>query len=216
MWVLLIRVYIALLIGVSIIAFIKKKQVDTSTRLIVILILATTLSEIIAHILLIRTTNNLVVYHIFTATEFLLLSAYFNSIVSFFKKKKIGLVIGIIGCLISIFNSIYIQPYNTTFNTNFLVIESIVLVTFCLCYFYDFLKTTHKTSKYITPQFWIACILLTFWSFTSLRWILEMAAPGLVKRNIEVIRTMMYVINMITYTGFGLVFLFYKKLQNDE
>lgn len=213
MWLVLLSIYLLLLAGVSIIGLIKIKSIDTPAKIILTCIALTAISESIAHYLSISLKNNLVVYHIYNPVQFLLLCKYYNSIISFFKKYNTGIVIGITGIILSVLNSTFLQNPMTSFNTNFLVLESILIIGMTLCYFYDFLNTTHTTKQFATSDFWIACLLLVFWSFTFFTWAAGIALSLVISDYMFWIRYMMYAINIITYSGFGLVFLFYKKLQ---
>lgn len=213
MWQILLTIYLLLLAGVSIIGLVRYKIIDTPAKIILVNIALTTLSETIAHYLSLSVSNNLMVYHLFSPIQFLLLCIYYNSIVGFFKKYNTGIVIGIIGIILSVLNSSFLQNPVTSFNINFLVLESILIIGMTLCYFYDFLNTTHTTKRFATSDFWIACLLLVFWSFTFFTWVAGIALSLVISDYMFWIRYMMYVINIITYSGFGLVFLFYKKLQ---
>lgn len=216
MWLILLKIYIVLLAGVSIIGISRYRIIDTPAKIIVILLTLTTISETLAQILSLTIKNNLLVYHIFSPIQFVLLSLFFNYQISFFKKHYIGIVLAVIGLVLSVINSIFIQHPLTTFNSYFLVVESILVIGMTLCYFYDFLNTTHITKQFTTPHFWMACILLLFWSFTFFIWLVGETIPSVTANYVTLIRYMMYTINMITYTGFGVVFLFYKKLQPIE
>lgn len=212
MWLILLKIYILLLAGVSVISITRYKVVDTSAKFIVALLLLTSFSETVAYYISITTKNNLFIYHIYSPIQLLLLSIFYNYTITFFKPKNIGLLIGVTGVIASILFSILFQNPTSSLNTYFLVLESLLIIGMTLCYFYDFLNTTHTTKQFTTPNFWIACILLIYWSFTFFRWSVGVAIPSISLENTKWINYMMYFINMVTYTGFGLVFLFYRKL----
>jgi len=214
MWPILLKIYLVLLAGVSITGIIRYKIIDTPAIVVLAYLILTTISETLAQYLSYSIKNNLLVYHIYGPIKLLLISIYYNSIISFFKKHSVGIIIGAIGIIFSLYNSIFLQHYLTTFNTNFILIEALLIIAMTLCYFYDFLNTTHTNKQFTTPHFWIACIFLLFWSFTFFRWLTGAVMPSLASQNIVLIRYLMYTINIITYVGFGLVFLFYKKLQH--
>lgn len=215
MWASLLEVYLILLVGVSIIGLLRFNILDTPTRIISILIAITAISETFAHILSITTGNNLIVYHIYNPIQFLLVSLYLSSTTTILRKNNKGISIGITGVIISILNSAYLQSPQDDFNSNFLIVESILIIGMTLIYFYDFLNR-EQTSKNITSiDFWISCLLLVFWSFTFFNWLAEATMPKVIAANIEWVRYLNWVINMITYGGIGYLLLFYKKASSD-
>lgn len=215
MWLILMNIYLFLLAGVSIIGITRYRFIDTPAKIIVVLLILTTISESTAHYLSLTTKNNIFIYHIYSPIQLVLLALFFNRLVSFFRNRNVGVIIGIIGIVYSVVISLFFQKPSTTFNSYFLILESMLIIGMILCYFYDFLNTTHTTKQFTTPHFWMACILLLFWSFTFFIWLVGRTIPSVTANYVTLIRYMMYTINMVTYTGFGLVFLFYKKLQPE-
>ncbi len=212
MWSSLVTVYLALLAVVSMLTLNKGTKNDATANFFRLYMLVTTVSEGVSFFLYLNGEYNVIVYHIYNPIQLLILSAYYNQIISFFKPKGIGYAIGVTGLLISIVNSLFIQQPTTSLNSYFIIIEALFVISMTLCYFYDFLNTKHITKHFTTPDFWISCLLLLFWSFTFFRWLASLSMPGVVSANIYYILYMMWAINIITYTGFGLVFLFYRKL----
>lgn len=213
MWLTLLLIYIILLILVSLLSFRNTGGNDTTIKHLRTYAIVTTITEIIAFLLYYTKGNNVIIYHIYSPIQLLILSVYYNQAISFFKQKRIGYVIGVSGLFISLINSLFIQQPPSSLNSYFIVIEALLVISMTLCYFYDFLNTKLTTRRFTTPDFWISCLLLLFWSFTFFRWLASLSMPGVVSANIYYILYMMWVINIITYTGFGLVFLFYRKLQ---
>jgi len=213
MWLMLLSIYIILLVIVSLLSFSNTADNDTSIKLLRIYAIVTTITEIIAFLLYYKKGNNVIIYHIYSPIQLLILSAYYNQTIGFFKQKGIGYIIGVSGLFLSLFNSLFIQQPPSSLNSYFIIIEAMLVISMTLCYFYDFLNTKLTTKHFTTPDFWISCLLLLFWSFTFFRWLASLSMPGVVSANIYYILYMMWAINIITYTGFGLVFLFYRKLQ---
>lgn len=212
MWLILLKIYLLLLAGVSIIGIKRYSTLDTPAKIIIVLLILTSISETLAYFFSTSYKNNLFIYHIYNPIQLFILSVFYNFTISFFKRYNIGYIIGTIGLLVSILISVLFQNPKTEFNTYFLVLESILVIGMTLSYFYDFLNTTHKNKQFTTPYFWITCLLLIYWSFTFFRWSVGVAIPSISMKNTMLINYMMYFINMVTYTGFGIVFLFYRKL----
>lgn len=215
MWIIFIKIYLILLVGVSILGFMQVKYFDSPTKVLLAYICITSISETAAFLLAINQKNNLWLYHIYGPMQLSLLCVFFNNTIASFKKHKIGFVILSVGIVYSIVNSIFVQQLSV-FNTYFIVVESILIIGITLYYFYSFLNGAQVYKNHTTPHFWVACFFLLFWSFTFFRWLTALAMPQIIDNNIMAIQIMMWSINMITYTGFGIVFLYYRKLQPVE
>ncbi len=216
MWQQFIQVYIIILVVVSIVGIFRYKLFDTATKLIFTYIIITSFSESLAFYTSLVYGNNLLIYHIYCPIQLVFIAIYFNTVISFFRRYNIGYIIGGTGVVISVINSLFFQSPKTTFNSYFLITEAILIIGMTLCYFYDYLNSDQTVIKIINPHFIIACLLLTFWSFTFFHWLSWIAMPEALKENIFWIRYMNWSINMITYTGFGIVFLLYRKLKPIE
>ena len=208
---ILYDIYHFLLVGTTLLGILNYRNNNLPTNIFVASLIITSISEVIAYKLALERKNNLLLYHIYTPIQFFFLCLYFNIIISFFRRIYAGYIIGISAIVLSVLNTIFLQHPKTSYNTNFLAIESLLVVGMTLCYYYDYLSKP-ITSKHITsPEFWITCLLLTYWSFTYLRWLVETTVPSLITANAIIIQYMMWSINIFTYSGFAIIFLFYRK-----
>ncbi|SFP28602.1 hypothetical protein SAMN04515674_102258 [Pseudarcicella hirudinis] len=151
-------IYFSILIIGLIIGFTRIKSLNRSSRILLLLLALTILSESVATYLKFSARNNIIVYHIFSPIEFALISAlYYNEI-----KNKIILVLMIIFISFACFNSINIQYFNTDFNSISFVISGLLTIIFSLWYLYLLIleKTHYNFTNY--PLFWISVGFMFF------------------------------------------------------
>ncbi len=213
MWSTLINTYFTVLIGAVIIGSINYKNIDTPLRITLFYLIVTALAETVAFYCAKELKNNLLVYHIYNPIQLAILSLFYNSIIHTFKRYRVGYSIAIAGLVLSIINALFFQNPLSSLNTYFLVAESIIIVGLSLYYFYYYLHLDYITSKSVRSHFVISCILLIFWSFTFFYWLAGLSIRITLSDQGAWMKFMIMGISIITYTGFGLVFLFYRKLQ---
>ncbi len=118
-----------------------------------------------------------------------------------------------VSVVFAIINGLIFQDFKEVYNNYFLFYESISVTLLCLMFFYDFLLK-EETQSFFNPKFIYTSLLLVFWSFTFVYWILVIYLYDVVPQSENAwINTFIWAISLITYLGFGLVFLFYKRLQ---
>lgn len=188
---------------------------DKASKLIFGLLLATFVTEALAFIGVVFFKYNIVIYNIFSAVQFVLLTLYYYEVSSVLKKGRRIFYFISIGLAVFIIN-IFLQDFLTKPNTIFLAFESVYIVLLALIFFHDLLNNKQSISKTLSHHFWINAILLTFWSFTLFDWLVGLTIYESLGETAIMLNYLMWFINIITYTGFGLVFLFYKKLQPVE
>lgn len=205
--------YYIVLVGVIVVGGTQYSELNTSTKAIFYLICLTLVAEISAYTYSTITKEaNYLFYHIFNPLQFILLSYYFNNAISYYKKTYIGYIVAALGIIIAIVNSCFFQYPSTYYNTYFLAFESIAIVGLSLYHLYIVLNSDESYVLNI-PTYFFTSILLIFWSFTFFYWLAGFALSYVDSENSSWIRTLHGLINIITYTGIGLIFFFYRKLQ---
>lgn len=152
-------IYLTLLIIGTFIGFIRFKSLNQSSKIFAILLLITTITEIIAQVIFryIFHEANFFIYHIFTPIQFTLIAlGYFQEI----RLKFIPYLIPIM-LIVAITLSLTIQNIEV-FNSYFTNLSFFITAIFTNLYFYKLLQfdTNHKFSDF--PLFWISCGLLLF------------------------------------------------------
>lgn len=212
MSIVILTIYLTIVCFAMVIGLIQFPKLDKASKILVFYLAATFLTEGTASILAIfYKTNNLFLYHIYSPLQFLLISLYYSYSAGRSSAQKWGWIIGSLGIVISILNSIYLQPLQEL-NTHFVVLESFLIIGMSLLAFYRLL-ISDDISIFKMPHFWFSSIFLVFWSFTFFYWLVGAfifrAMPG----NTMWLKMMIWFINIITYFAIATVFLSYKKMK---
>ena len=105
------------------------------------------------------------IYDIFTVVEFSLFSWFFYLIVHNILIKKAIFPLIAIFCTFSL--SLYIfLPENTSFSSKLVGVESVLIITMCIYYFFDQLKQSNTLLIYSSINFWVIISFLIYISGT--------------------------------------------------
>lgn len=196
----------------SVIGLIQTRFLDKASKLLVFYLALSLVFESLATYHAVQYNNNLAILNRFAPLEFILISLYFGSIISQLSRRIMLFIIAITVIIWLITNQWY--PYQDAYNTGFLIYESIGTIALCLYYYLDVLST--DDARGIGPSFWFVAFLLIFWSFTFFYWLLGFALQNNLGEDGKWMGTMLWVINLVCYAGFGIVFLFYRKLNTVD
>ena len=212
---LLFNIYLFVLVVTIIIGIIRYRRFDNATKILLLLLVVTTISEFIC---LFRVENHLgkaPVYHFYNILEILLTTAYFLKTIKSYHFFRVMLISIIVWPLLGIFNTFFLQPLHK-FNSNILMLESICIIAMSLYSLYKILlnDTLYNVLKY--PHFWIWSIQLFFWSSSFFFWgyyeVLMQKGWALMPSFAKA----QAIINILVYFGIGLTFLFYPKSPQAE
>ncbi len=201
--------YLAILTLLNILCLMRWNHFAKGEKTIAVVLFTTLLSEVASLYMAFRWHNNLPVYHFFNPIQFFLLSLYFNCSIDYFRKRNLGLIIGSLGALLSVMNTLLLQPLNAI-NSYFLLFEGTAVAIYCLTAMHEILLDEHHL-PYRFAHFWITICCLLFWSSTFTGW-------GLYEllRNDDIVTLyfdkILTTANFVFYTGIGLTLVFYKKL----
>jgi hypothetical protein len=113
--------------------------------------------------------NNLPVFHFFTIIEFILLSLFFGSV---YKDKRYSVfsyvIIGIF-TILSVLNTLFIQDLYK-FNTYSRSLEAIILMCYCIYYFYYLIKQSTPLTNSAT---WYASGIFIYFSTSFIIFIMS-------------------------------------------
>jgi hypothetical protein len=211
----LFDIYLFVLVLTVINGFIRYRRFDTATRILLLLLIVTTISEFVCKY---RANNHLgkaPVYHFYNIAEIILTTAYFLKTIKSYHFFRIMLISAVVWPVLGIINLVYLQPINK-FNSNILMLESICIIAMSLYSLYKILlnDTLHNVLKY--PHFWIWSIQLFFWSSSFFFWgyyeVLMQKGWALMPSFAKA----QAIINILVYFGIGLTFLFYPKSSQPE
>ena len=202
--------YFILLGIINILSVWQWKALAKEDKIIALLIGLTTIEEIIAALASHKFQNNLWVFHIYSPIEFFLISLYFNYCIRTFRKKKIGLGIGLFGIVLAICNTLFIQKI-TTINSYYLLFEGSLVIIYCLLSFHQILMDEERL-PYRFAHFWITICFIIYWSSTFTGWgIYNVLDKDEFLLN-PIFDKVLAAANFAFYLGLSAVFIFYKKL----
>ncbi len=155
----------------SIVGVWRYKSLEYSLKILVLLLVVTSLSELccFAAAWYKNYYLKLSIFHFFNVIQASLITAYFVYAIGL---KKPVAVIGtatFLWTLAGVGNAVFLQPLGTL-NSYMLMLESMVVITFSLFFIYSTLKYDWAESIYEFVHFRIAVLLLVFWGFTFFFW----------------------------------------------
>ncbi len=194
----------------------KLNHKDSSYKILIGLLCLTFISELTSYWAAIKIQNNMFVYHFFAPLQLIILGKYFDSI-NHNKKQKIGFIIGIIGAIIAVVNTIYFQPLKIL-NSNFLLFEGLVIMGLSL-YTFQGILTNEKIDIYKYGHFWMIVIFIFFWSITYTWWALYTVLQEKERFLLLNVTQVLWAVNIITYSAIGFVLIYFsserKQLANE-
>lgn len=202
-------IYISIIIIAITTSLLRYRKLDRASKTLSVLLIVTLLSETVAYYMAKYYRNNFPVYHFFAPVQLFIVGLYFNYSVEKFRKKNIGLYIGIAGIALAVLNSLYFQPLHTL-NSYFLMYEGFCTVFMCL-YAFNQMFLDDEYNMLSLPHFWFTFILLAFWSITYVNWgVHEVMRINMID-IMSITAQVLWIVNVLTYSGIAFVFLFYRK-----
>jgi len=196
-----------------IIGLFRYRIMDPGARIFFYLCVLSLTVESLAYYMAFRYHNNLVVYNLSSIIELFLISVYFNYTIESFRKRNIGLIIGLIGVIVGVVNNFFIQSiYRITYL--FLFYQSLVIITMSIISLAAFLKPDDSRQIKNEVHFWLPVILIFFWSlsylffsvinFYSVR--LKVVAPEII--------LILFLIGVLTNIAIATIFFLYPKMNH--
>ena len=146
------------------------RRLNRSQRLLFLLVLASCIVETIASMMTAyKFSNNLYVYNSYTIIN---LNIVFLIYLALFKPRTKSVLTGflILANGFALLNAIFLQPFNT-FNSNTLVLVSVILLIMALSYFYRLMTDVkfHKLER--DPLFWLSAGIIMYYSSATVLFI---------------------------------------------
>ena len=142
---------------------IKFRTFPTPLRIVAIHVLIAGLVDLAAMILWNYKTNNLFLLHIYTIEECGMILLFYSYLLSDAGNRKRFLYVFLGFALISIANSIFLQPL-TRNNTYARSLEAMIIIVCAIMYFLKLLSETKLKSPARSPYFWINTGFLIYFS----------------------------------------------------
>lgn len=201
-------------IAIAILAgFYKLRMKDTASKILLALLCVTLLSEITTHWAALKYHNNMFVYHFFSPVQLIIICTYFDNILLKFKKRRVGVVIGVLAAIAAGLNTMYFQSLNIL-NSNFLLLEGLIIMALAL-YTFQLILSNDNINIYHYGHFWIIVILIFFWSVTYTWWALYTVMQEKERHILSKTIKILWSVNVITYAAIGFVFLYFSRNQKQ-
>lgn len=146
-----------------ILLLIKWSRVSRVQRKLGWLLLGMFLCEFISTLFWYQRSNNHPIYHVYTILECLLiLNIYYKMLGKYFTERA---VVGLGGVFVifAMYNAVFLQSV-LTFNSNTVVVLSVLVICITLVFFYDLLNSRHYSSLGSNALFWISAGLLIYYA----------------------------------------------------
>lgn len=146
-----------------IIGLLKFNRLQKDQRILVYLIVVTTLTESLGEVLWRMKTNNLFLNHLYAVIEFVLIAYLYTLHLNGLIKIIYLRILMIAFVLFALVNTLFFQRL-TEFNSNVTFTESLLLIVFSILYFYKLLRDLQHRRLERVPMFWINMSVLTYFS----------------------------------------------------
>lgn len=186
----------------------KFKDKDKASKILVFLLCLTLLTEFTAYWVAVKYRNNMFVYHFFAPIQLIVVAAYFDNILHQFKKRRIGIAIGVIAAIAAVINTVFFQSFQIL-NSNFLLFEGLIIMGLAL-YAFQLILSDERIDIYRYGHFWTIVILIFFWSVTYTTWALYSVLQ--VKRLFVMpfVTHLVWSVNIVTYLAIGFILLYFS------
>lgn len=179
------------------------RRLTRSLQIIWILMAVTLISELAAGLAGFFFGNNLWIYHLYTPVSFWLTAVYYNHRLPFFRKYRLGYLVGAAGILVELVDTFRFHSYDQMDSYAILVTAVCGLVMVLLeigrCFLDD------KGAMIRNPYFQISMLFGFFWSSAGV-----MLASRLVFSPLQAVAMaslqFLWTINIAVHLGFGYVF----------
>lgn len=188
------------------------RKLSVSSKILTWLLGITFLVEGGAFFLAYSFGNNLPLYNVFLLAQFLFISLYFNYSIDTFRRRHIGVWIGLIGVALGVVNNICFQSLREI-NSYFMLLAGIAIISMSLYSFARSMLVREEEesahSMLHCPRFWVAVSLTFFWSTSFLLWGLYEYFTHFTKGVLPWVHIAIRLVNVITYTAIGTAILRY-------
>jgi hypothetical protein len=186
----------------------KFKSKDRASKILVVLLCLTLITEFTAYGVAIKYRNNMFVYHLFAPVQLFVVGVYFDTIVKRFRSHRIWTTIGIISVVAACVNILFFQSLQML-NSNFLLFEGLVIMALSL-YAFQLILTDDTINIYRYGHFWIIVILIFFWSITYTSWALYSVLRVKKLFVMPFVTHLLWTVNILTYAAIGFVLLYFS------
>ncbi len=208
----LMYLYYLLMTTVGLYGIINFKKQSNNLKLLTLLIIILTLSELYNYLQFISNFSIFKVYHLTIPINMLLFYFIFKP---YWKDKKTVILCGVLTVL-----AILYSIYNSIFNVEFqnypsigLTFLSVMSITFALATLKNIIDAPAQTSLFIKPEFWLSLSVLVFYTITYLQLTLFQFYVIIINNNYKLVEIIFRIFVILHYIGFFLA-IHYNIKQN--
>jgi len=215
--ILFILCYLSILTA-TITAIACYKRLNNAFRVIALLLLLTSVSELVCFVAVCyeRYVLRYTIYHFYSIIQAFLISSYFIYAIKPLYNRKLLLAAALCWVTVGSVNILFFQPLKEL-NTNMLMVESLVFITISLYFIYITLKNNVVQNIFRYPYFWMAVIWLVTWSTSISFWAFVKIIYKGQGDFIKIAITVQAIIEILSYLGIAAtVYLFNKQMLNNE
>jgi hypothetical protein len=161
-----------------------------------------------------KTGSNFAAYSLFGTLEFFF---YLWVIRQAIESRKARMVLSQVLWLFPLFaviDLIFIQGLDN-FNSYSYSIGSLLIVLFCIWYFYDLFQSEHSRRILSDPSFWICCGLFFYYCCSFPLFGLINFLRNMPRFNNKTLHIILYLMNIVLYSSFTIAFLCRLKVRNS-
>jgi hypothetical protein len=204
--------FIAISFMASLSVYFTSKNSPFYLKLFPPFLLATLIAELLGSYLSSVSRNNLSLYNFFTVFEFCFYLGIISLIISHQQMKKIIRVVLLVYALTSTVNIIFIQKMKA-FHTVTYAFGCLLIVIFCIYYFFELFKHPKSVKLKNNPAFWICSGLLFFYCCGFPLFGLSNFLNGISELIIKNFYAIIIILNIFLYSLFTIAFLCRLKIR---
>ncbi len=204
--------YLSVLGCALLIGLVRLRHLDRGGKIFCLLLAATALAEFLALASSRLYHHNLSVYNVFGLVQLSMVCLYFNETIDLFRRYNVGWYLIIAALITGVANFWFLQPMEEL-SSNYLLLIAVATISMSLFSFARLMLRSKERSISHNPHFWFPAILTFFWSITFISWGLIDYTNANRPSEVTTLNSLLLFANIVTYAGFGIVFLLYPYLQ---
>lgn len=189
------------------------KILDYGAKVIYELLVLSLLTEILAVFFAYRYRNNTPVINISNLLQSFFICLYFNYCIKIFRKRHIGVYIGLFSIIAGILNMVFLEPINT-YNSNYFLFQTILVFALGIIFYIQMLSLPYFKLQ-TNPHFWFIVVLISFYVLNYFALSLYTYFASRFKNHNGIIDLSVFFLNCLTNIGFSIVLAYYPKMKTN-
>lgn len=184
------------------------RRMHTALRILTVLLGFSLVSEMVSGYLAFYQGNNMAVLHVISPVNLAMTALYYNYAVSRFRRYHAGYIIGAVGIVLAIVNTVYLQPIRAL-DSNFMLFSGACIIGMALYTFYVMFRDNTQVDITQNIHFWLSFLFLIYWCSTFFTWPLFQMLTHLRSDKAAIFYLFLWLINVFFYLLIGALILLY-------